>query len=152
MKKNSILLSVLLLTTVAFAQADFSGSWKLNSSKSKLGERSFAPKELVVIQKSDDLSIESHSVFQEREFTRTNKYTLDGKECVNAGFRDTEIKSTAVWSDDKKSLKIASKFPMQNGEMTMAAVYKIDGDNLVVESSSSSSFGDRSETQVYDKQ
>ncbi len=152
MKKIAILLSALILTTVAFAQTDFSGSWKLNNSKSKLGERSFAPKEVVITQNGNDLSIESHSVFQDREITRTNKYTLDGKECVNEGFRETEIKSTTVWSDDKKSLKILSKFAMQNGEMNMTAVYKIDGANLVIDSSSSSSRGDRSETQVYDKQ
>lgn len=151
MKKLTFLIFSLLLTTIGFAQADFSGSWKLNSSKSKLGERSFAPKELVIIQKGNDLSVESHSAFQDRDFTRTNKYTLDGKECLNAGFRDTEVKSTAVWSNDKKSLTITSKFSMQNGEMKMAAVYKMDGNSLVIESSSSSSFGDRSETQVFDK-
>ena len=152
MKKIVFLVSALIFATVAFAQTDFSGTWKLNSSKSKLGERSFAPKELVITQTGNDLNIESHSQFQDREMTRTNKYTLDGKECVNAGFRDTEVKSTAVWSDDKKVLTISSKFPMQNGEMKMTAVYKIDGESLVVESSSSSSFGDRSETQIFDKQ
>lgn len=151
MKKLVFFIAALFLTTLVFAQTDFSGTWKLNTSKSKLGERSFAPKELVIIQKGNDLTLESHSVFQDREMTRTNKYTLDGKECVNAGFRDSEIKSTAVWSENKKSLKISSKFPMQDGEMKMTAVYKMDNGNLVVESSSSSSFGDRSETQVFDK-
>lgn len=114
-------------------------------------KRSFAPKELVITQKGNDLSIESHSQFQDREMTRTNKHTLDGKKCINAGFRDTEVKSTAVWSDNKKVLTISSKLPMQNGEMEMTAVYKMDGGNLVVLSSSSSSFGDRSETQVFEK-
>ena len=144
MKKFVFLLTALFFTTFVFAQPDFSGSQKFNSSKSKLGKRSFATKEIVITQKGNDMSIKSHSVFQDREITRTNKYTLDGKECINAGFRDTEVKSTAVWSDDKKSLKILSKFAMQNGEMNMTAVYKIDGANLVIDSSSSSSRGDRS--------
>lgn len=152
MKKLAFFLSAILITTIAFAQTDFSGNWKLNSSKSKLGERSFAPKEIIVVQKGNELSVESHSEWQGQERTRTNKYTLDGKECINTGFRDSEIKSTAVWSGDKKSLTIKSKVPMQNGDMTMTAVYKMDGKNLVIESSSSSSFGDRSETQVFDKQ
>lgn len=152
MKKFAFLLSAILFTTMAFAQTDFSGTWKLNSSKSKLGERSFAPREIVIVQKGNDLSVESHSEWQGQERTRTNKYTLDGKESVNAGFRDSEIKSTAVWSGDKKFLTVTSKFEMQNGEMTMKAVYKMDGKNLIIESSSSSSFGDRSETQVFDKQ
>ena len=152
MKKTLFFLTAVLISITVSAQVDFSGKWKLNSSKSKLGERSFAPKELVIIQKGNDISLESHSEFQGQERTRTNKYTLDGKECVNAGFRDTEVKSTAIWAGDKKTLTITSQFEMQNGKMTMKAVYKIDGSNLVVESSSSSSYGDRSETQVFDKQ
>lgn len=148
MKKLAFLLSAILLTTMTFAQTDFSGNWKLNSSKSKLGERSFAPKSVVIVQKGNNLSVESHSEWQGEERIRTNKYTLDGKECMNAGFRDSEVKSTAVWSGDKKSLTITSKFETQNGQMTMKAVYKMDGANFVIESS----FGERSETQVFDKQ
>lgn len=151
MKTTILLLIVFLFCSVANAQTNFSGSWELNSSKSKLAERSFAPKKLVITQKKNDLSIESHSVWGDREFSRTNKYTMDGKECVNAGFRETEVKSTAIWSDDKKSLTISSKVPMQNETMKMKAIYKVDGNTLVVESSASSSFGDYSETQVYDK-
>lgn len=151
MKKFGILLTAIFVSTLLYAQTDFSGTWTLNTSKSKLGERSFAPQTMVIVQKGNEISIETHREFQGQERVRTNKYTLDGKECVNPGFRDSEVKSTAVWSGDKKSLTITSKFEMQNGEMTMKAVYKMDGKNLVVESSSSSSFGDRSETQVYDK-
>ena len=151
MKKFVFLLSAVFFSTLLFAQTDFSGTWVLNASKSKLGERSFAPKSVVIVQKGNDLSVESHNEWQGEERVRTNKYTLDGKECINPGFRDSEIKSTAVWSGDKKSLTITSKFEMQNGDMTMKAVYKMDGKNLVIESSSSSSFGDRSETQVFDK-
>lgn len=151
MKKLILLLSAVFFSTILFAQTDFSGTWTLNSSKSKLGERSFAPKSVVIAQKGNDFSLESHNEWQGEERVRNSKYTLDGKECINPGFRDSEIKSNAVWSGDKKSLTITSKFEMQNGEMTMKAVYKMDGKNLVIESSSSSSFGDRSETQVFDK-
>ena len=151
MKKIIFILTAFFFTTVAFAQTDFSGTWTLNSSKSKLGERSFAPKSMVIVQTKNEMSVESHNEFQGEERIRTNKYTLDGKECKNPGFRDSEVKSTAVWSGDKKSLTITSKVQMQNGDMTMKAVYKMDNKNLVVESSSSSSFGDRSETQVFDK-
>lgn len=151
MKRIILLISALIFASVGFAQPNFSGSWKLNDSKSKLGERSFAAKELVIEHKKNDLSIESHSVFRDQEITRNNKYTLDGKECINKGFRDSEIKSTAVWSDDKKSLTISSKVKIQDGEMSFKAVYKMDKANLVVEASASSSYGDWSETQVYDK-
>ena len=151
MKKLVLFLIVVFISSSLVAQTDFSGTWTLNSSKSKLGERSFAPKSVVIVQKDNNFSLESHNEWQGEERVRNSKYTLDGKECINPGFRDSEIKSTAVWSGDKKSLTITSKFEMQNGEMTMKAVYKMDGKNLVIESSSSSSFGDRSETQVFDK-
>ena len=151
MKKLVFLVTAVFFTTMVFAQTDFSGSWTLNTSKSKLGERSFAPKSVVIDQTKTDISIETRSEFQGEERVRKSKYSLDGKECTNKGFRDMDVKSTAVWSADKKALTITSKIQMDNGDMTMKAVYKMDGANLVNESSSSSSRGDRSETQVFDK-
>ncbi len=152
MKKTLFLLAAILLSVVVSAQIDFSGTWKLNSSKSKLGaEFSMAPKEIIIVHKGNDLSVETHSEWQGQEFTQTNKYTTDGKECINTGFMDTEVKSTVNWSDDKKSMKILSKVPMQGETMTITAVYKMDGTSMVIEASASSSYGDMSETQVYDK-
>jgi len=151
MKKLVFLFSAVFFTTMVFAQTDFSGSWTLNTSKSKLGERSFAPKSAVIVQTKADISIETRSEFNGEERVRKSKYTLDGKECTNKGFRDMDVKSNAVWSADKKVLTITSKVSMDNGDMTMKSVYKMDGANLVNESSSSSSMGDRSETQVFDK-
>lgn len=152
MKKLVFLLSAILLTSMAFSQTDFSGSWKLNTSKSKLGtEFSMAPKDMTVVLKGNDLSYEKHSEWQGQEFTISDKFTLDGKECINKGMMDTEKKSTAVWSDDKKSLKITSKIPIQDETMTLIEVYKMDGGNLILESKASSSYGDMEETQVYDK-
>ena len=151
MKKIILVLSAVLLSAVVFAQTDFSGNWALNTSKSKLGERSFAPKSAVIVQTKTDINVETKSEFNGEERIRKSKYTLDGKECINKGFRDMEVKSTAVWSADKKVLTVTSKISMDNGDMTMKAVYKMDGANLVIESSSSSPMGDRSETQVFDK-
>jgi hypothetical protein len=153
MKKAFSLFIAILLTITLSAQIDFSGAWKLNSSKSKLGDQfSMAPKEIIVVQKGNDLSVERHSEWQGQEFTINDKFTLDGKECINAGFMDTQKKSTATWSADKKSLTIKSKIPMQDGgDFSVTEVYKMDGGSMVIESSASSSFGDMSETQVYDK-
>ena len=152
MKKAIFLFAAILFSVVVSAQIDLSGSWKLNSSKSKLGDQfSMAPKEIIVIQKGNDLSVERHSEWQDQEFTTNDKFTMDGKECVNTGFMDTEKKSTAVWSNDKKSLKIISKIPMQGETMTVTEVYKMDSENMVIESKASSSYGDMEETQVYDK-
>jgi hypothetical protein len=154
MKRTLIIFAASLFSAAAIAQVpDFSGAWKLNSEKSKLNaEFSFAPKEIVIAQSGNDLTVEKHSNFQDQEFTTTDKLTMDGKECINAGFQDTQKKSTAVWSDDKTSLKVISKMNIgDGGEMTITEIYKMDGTNLVIESNASSSYGELAETMAYDK-
>jgi hypothetical protein len=155
MKKVAFLFTALLLAVVVSAQGtDFSGKWKLNSSKSKLNaEFSFAPKEVVIQQKGNDLSVEKHSSFQGNDFTVSDKFTLDGKECINEGWQGSKKKSTAVWSDGKKVLTITSKIPgPDGGDMTITEVFQMDGSNLIIESSASSSYGVLNETMAYDKQ
>ena len=154
MKKSIILLSALLVAMVFTASAaDFSGNWKLNKSKSKLGEQfSMAPSILIAAQSGNDLNLEKHISFQDQEMTTKEKYTLDGKESVNPGFQDSQKKSTAVWSGDKNSLTITSKVPMGDNDMTTVEVYKIVDGNLVIDSKMSSSFGENNETMVFDKQ
>jgi hypothetical protein len=154
MKKIVFLLATFLVSVIANAQGtDFSGTWKLNSSKSKLNaDFSMAPKSIIIVQSGNDLQVEKHSSFQDQEFVTTDKLTLDGKECMNKGFQDTPKKSTANWSDDKKSLKIISKFSIgDGGDMTITEVYKMDGANFVIESAASSSYGEMAETMFYDK-
>jgi hypothetical protein len=153
MKKVFLFFAAILVVVTVSAQVDLSGSWKLNSSKSKLCEQfSMAPKEIILVQKGNDLSVERHAEWQGQEITTNDKFTLDGKECVNPGMMDTQKKSTAVWAADKKSLKITSKIPMQVGcEVSINEVYKIDGGNMLIEMNSTSSWGDMTETQVYDK-
>jgi hypothetical protein len=154
MKKSIILLSALLVAMVFTASAaDFSGNWKLNKSKSKLGEQfSMAPSILIAAQSGNDLNLEKHISFQDQEMTTKEKYTLDGKESINPGFQDSQKKSTAVWSGDKNSLTITSKIPMGDNDMTTVEVYKIVDGNLVIDSKMSSSFGENNETMVFDKQ
>ncbi|MBN1145599.1 MAG: hypothetical protein JXA72_14315 [Bacteroidales bacterium] len=154
MKKTVIILASLMISALVGAQGiNLSGSWKLNSSKSKLNaEFSMAPKSINMTQNGNSLSVEKHSEFQGQEMVSTDKLTLDGKECINPGFMDSQKKSTAVWSDDKKSLKVTSKIAMGDGnEMVITEIYKLDGTSLVIDSSSSSSFGEMAETMVYDK-
>jgi hypothetical protein len=151
MKKTALILAAVLVSSLTFAQTDLSGSWTLNASKSQLGERTFAPKELVLVQKDNNLSIESHTAFQEQEMTTTDKLTLDGKECTNAGFMDTQKKSIATWSDDKTTLKVVSKIAFQDQTIATTESYKLNAGTLVVESSMNAPFGETKETRIYDK-
>jgi len=155
MKKMLFLGLALSVSFLVSAQTtDFSGKWKLNSSKSKLSaEFSMAPKALIIVQKGNELAVERYSTFQDREFTFSDKFTLDGKESINKGWMDSEKRSTAVVSADKKSVKITTVVAMgNNGNMTVTEHYSMDGKTLVVETSASSSFGERAETMVYDMQ
>ena len=155
MKKISVLIAAIMITSIAGSQSlNFTGTWKLNSSLSKLNaEFSFAPGEIIIDQKENNMRVEKHSSFNGEPFTINDKFTLDGKECINTGWQDSEKKSTAVWSDDKNSLKISSRLLMgDGGEMTITEIYRMDKKNLVLETSASSSYGDMNETMVYDKQ
>lgn len=151
MKKTILIIAAAMTTALAFGQTNFSGTWSINNEKSKLGEPSFAPKGIVIVQGENSLSIESHMDWQGQEMTTNEKFSLDGKECVNPGMMETQKKSVVTWSDDKTSLKIVSKIDFQDQTMTLTDVYKLENGVLVVESSSSSSFGDMSETRVYNK-
>lgn len=154
MKKLLLIFAAVIFSSAIFAQGpDFGGSWKLNTTKSTLGaEFSMAPKDVIIVQNGNDMSVEKHSEFQGQEFVSTDKLTLDGKECTNTAFQDMQKKSTCTWSDDKTSLKVVSKMSMgDGGDITITEIYKLDAGSLVIESKSTSSFGDMSEKMVFDK-
>jgi hypothetical protein len=151
MKKLSFLFLLCLIALVSNAQTNFSGKWSLSTEKSKLNaDFSMAPADMVITQNGNDLTIEKHMNFQGQTMTTTDKLTLDGKESTNTGFMDAPKKSTANWSEDK-SLKVLSKVSMDGNDISTTEIYKMDGNNLVLDSKSNSSFGDMSEVMVFDK-
>jgi hypothetical protein len=132
---------------------DFSGTWNLNKSKCTLNEQfSFAPSQMIVNQTADILAVEKHANFQGQDITMNDKFTFDGKESINNGFQDSKKTSVISWSADEKVMTITSKIPGQDGnEMTLKETYQMEGDNLKVVASTSSSFGDWTETYLFDK-
>jgi hypothetical protein len=154
MKKLMTVAALLLLTMMVSAQTDFSGTWKLNKEKSTLNtEFTMAPSQLIVIQKGNELNLERHVSFQDQDMVINDKFTLDGKECINEGMMDTKKKSVALLSEDKAVLTIESKIPMQDGgEIVIKEIFSIVNGNLIIESSSKSSWGDMNEKMAFDKQ
>lgn len=143
-----------MFTGSVFGQTpDFSGKWKLNKDKSKLNQEfSMAPRQLNVEQKGNNLSIERMVEFQGQSMTISDKFTLDGKECINEGFQGSKKKSVVSWSEDKKSMIIKTKFPMQDGgEISITETLKLDSGTLNMVSAVSSDWGDMSETHIFDK-
>ncbi len=148
-----ILLAGSLGVSLAQGKVDFSGKWKIDEAKSKLNEQySSHPTTVTVTQAGNEMTVVRVSDMRGQEMTFTDKYTLDGKECKNKGFRDSEVISTANWSPDGKSLKINSKVSTDNGDMTMERTLRMEGDNLVMDFTVNGSFGESSETWVFDRQ
>jgi len=145
---------LMLLTIIASAQTDFSGKWKLNKEKSTLNsEFSMAPSEIIIVQSGNEINIERHSSFQGESIVMKDKITLDGKESINSGMMDTKKKSVATFSADKTVLTIDSKIAMEDGnEIAIKEVLSIVDGNLILDSSSKSSWGDMSEKMAFDKQ
>jgi hypothetical protein len=175
MKKNSsqiksINRSLILLITflfvfslnTAFAQAkktDFTGTWTLNENKSQLGEgpgRRAASK-MVITQDAKTLNNEKTSTRQTGEtVTTTEKYNFDGSETDNSQ-NDRKKKSIASWSADMKDLTINSTTIFERDgnsmEIKTIEIYKLgsDGISLIIETTSSSSFGEFKTSLFYDK-
>ncbi len=159
-----IILAAAFLILCAFmpgVKVNFTGVWKFNESKSELDEGRFrgAASQLIVSQNENELQIERLTVRSSgEEFKSTEKLTLDGKECTNIAFGDRERKSTAAWSEDKKTLTIRSVMVFEReGEQITINTTEIwslsaDGNTLTIDYASTSPRGERKNKFVYDKE
>jgi hypothetical protein len=149
-------LAFVLLASFAFA-ADFSGEWKLDKSKSDLGEGRgrFNATKLVVKLDDEKIVIERTGQGRNGEITREEILTLDGKENELEGFRGSTRTVTAKWDEKKETLSISSFMKMErNGEtfeITSNEVWKLDGKELVLNSEMKSPRGERKSKLVYGK-
>jgi hypothetical protein len=142
------------------AQANFTGTWGFNESKSNFGDSQFrfAASSLVIAQEVNNLTVERTRPGRDGGETKTNeKYTLDGQVCENPAFNNSIRKTIVTWSEDKTALTLAStmKFEM-NGETTewkSSEIWKLaeGGKVLMIESSFSTPNGDIKSTLAYDK-
>jgi len=160
------LLAVLVLITSYTAgiraqtvNADFSGTWVYNESKSSPVEGNFrmAPGKLVVTQNGISLAVERTSSGPNGDIVSNDKFTTDGNECTNTMLGDNTRKSTVKYSPDGRSLLFSHymKFEMQGQtmEMTNTETWKINdaGNSLSVETVFNSPDGEMRTTNVYDK-
>ena len=136
--------SILFLFVSAgiFAQADFSGNWVFNQSKSVFPQGSDGPGMLMggggvtVTQDSKTLTVNQTMQGPDGEMKMTSKYNLDGTVSENNMFMDMKSKSTLTWSADKKSIAIVSTMVSDMGEMKTTETWKLsdDGKTLLIES------------------
>jgi hypothetical protein len=141
---------------------NFSGDWKLNESKSELGQfggRGAARSIKVVSSDANGIAIERTSTNQNGDaVVRKESLTYDGKEAESTGgFGNAKRKAKAKWSDDGNAMVIdaVTSFERdgQTTEIKQKETWKLssDGNTLTIEASSSSSFGESTMKLVYEK-
>lgn len=152
-------LVLMLSSAVLSGQANFSGTWAFNDSKSDFGDSQFrfAATTLVITQEGNALTVESTMPGRDGgEMKITSKYNLDGTVSENPMFNTTR-KSTAAWSADKTSLTITSTMTFerdgQSREMKTTETYKLaeGGKVLMIESVRPGRDGEMKTTAAYDK-
>lgn len=151
----------LLSSAVTFAQkANFSGIWTYNVEKSKAPDNGFrmSASKITVIQ--DDLNMNSEKVLKGRDgedIIVKDIITLDGKECENVAFQEIKKKSIATWSADGKLLTINSSMNFDNNGESMnfkwseTWTFGVDGNTLILVTTSMMQNEEVKETAVYDK-
>lgn len=173
MKKNKlfrqfaafILILAFAAPAVVNAQAgktNFAGDWTMNTQKSTMpqggqgGGMRMGGGNFVASQEANLLTVVRTRPGQDGQpATSTMKYTLDGKESVNASPRG-DSKSVASWSADGKALTIETSRTMEmNGEsrtMKTTEVWKLtDEKTLEVTTTRQGQNGEVKTTMVYDK-
>lgn len=153
--KRRIVLGVLVMVAAAMAadKPDFTGTWKLDASKSDFGQMPAPEKmERVIDHKDPAIKIKTTQSTPNGERTMDTEYTLDGKEqkqetprgtvmytpkwegnvvvidskrTMNVQGQQVEITGVERWSlsEDGKTMTVDSKMVAPMGEMTMKAVF-----------------------------
>jgi hypothetical protein len=140
------------------SKANFSGTWAFNETRSNLGDGPGfrGASKLVITQDGNNLTVARDRTNQNGETTTTtDKYTLDGKECVNTSGRGPS-KSIVTWSADGKSLNFAVTRTFerdgQTTEMKSSEVWTLtDASTLSLLNTMNFQGEERKTTFVYDK-
>lgn len=145
--------------TASAQRAGFSGDWKLDESKSELGEfGARVARSIKTEQKEDAITVTKTTPgFNGGDpITSTVVLTFDGKVVESEGFGGSKRKSTAKWSEDGKTLTITSTTNFerdgQSFEFKSTEIWTLTTDGLLsVATTSTSPRGDSSTKAIYKK-
>ena len=156
-----IIAPFLLLSLTTKKNPDFSGEWKLNESKSDMGQFApIVPTKIKAEQKADALAITKTSPGFDggAEMIASETLGFDGKEVeTNVGPGSSKRKASAKWSDDGQTLTITYTLMLDfNGQATEVKgtetwALSNEGKTLTTTNTSSSSFGENTYKGVYEK-
>lgn len=137
---------------VAQSKPNFGGEWTLVPAKSDFGMMP-APSSSVqkITHNEPQLKVVNTQTGDQGTNTTESNYTTDGKECVNKGPMDADVKSTVKWDGD--ALVIGSKMDFQGTEVTITNKMTLspDGKSLTVAMHFATPMGDGDVKMVYDK-
>jgi hypothetical protein len=111
---------LLSFTTIA-DRVNFSGDWKLNESKSELGDfAGFVPRALKVEQKDNAITITRTIPGFNGGDPVTSSLTVsyDGKITESEGFGGSKRKTTAKWSDEGSALIVNNTITFESDGQT----------------------------------
>jgi hypothetical protein len=140
------------------AKPDFSGTWAFNETKSNMGEGGNFRRatQITVTQDGNNLTAARVRTNQDGvATTTTEKFTLDGKECINDTGRGPS-KAIVTWSADGKALNFAiTRTFDRNGETTTMKSTEVwtltDAKTLSILSTATFQDNEMKSTLVYDK-
>ncbi|HEX7598038.1 MAG TPA: hypothetical protein VF518_07470 [Polyangia bacterium] len=149
-----ILLAILALAALpALAKPNFTGDWKLNTSKSNFGQMPAPDSMSYKITHADPkLSTVTKQSGQMGEFEMQASYTTDGKESTNKGFGEATMKSVAKWDGDVLSIETKGQFGDNEFTMSQKVSLSEDGKTMNIVQVFKSSMGDGEAKLVFDKQ
>lgn len=159
-KLTSLLFIAVLLFSFRPVQTDFSGAWKLNESKSELGQfgaRGVASK-IMIEQKTDVVSLAKTATnFQGEEAITTEVLSFDGKEAETFVFGTAKRKAKLKWSSDEQNMLVSATIAFerqgQTFDISITETWSLSADRktLTVASNMTTPQGEISTKAVYDK-
>ncbi|MBY0494528.1 MAG: hypothetical protein K2Y23_09945 [Cyanobacteria bacterium] len=133
--------TLLLLNALSLVQAqappNFSGTWVLNTAKSKnLGMMSTLETTLTISQTATELVIKDASSFQGQQSTRELHYDLTGKPTTNEGTMGDRNETVAKWVNGKLVATWTSEGAVAGTKVvrTETRALSPDGKTMTVES------------------
>jgi len=147
----SFLTAALTLAT-AQAKTDYSGTWKVDTSKSDFGP--MPPPDSItekIVHEDPSLKVNVAQVGGQGDMTYDMVYTTDGKECVNT-VGGNEFKTTLKWEGD--NLVADTKGSFEGNEFTAKDQWVVSdaGKTMTVTRHISTSMGEFDMKLVFDKQ
>lgn len=150
--------SLLFFTLITFAALpvlaapNFSGTWKLNTSKSDFGQMP-PPNSMTrtITHEDPKLKIATKQSTGQGDFEFEANYTTDGKECTNE-IRGNPIKSVLKWDGD--TLVVTSKSKFNDNELTIDDKWTLDADGktMTVHRHFASPMGEMETKLIFEKQ